>query len=252
MAKILMPLPDRDFDVTEAAVPWKLFTEAGHEVVFATENGDAAAADPRLIDGVIFGQLGAEPEPLAFYREMIEDPAYRAPVKWADLGAGELAFFDALWLTGGHASGMKQYLAGASLHAAVVRFWESDKPVAAICHGVLVLARAQGPDGRSLLAGRRTTCLPKYMERVAYFSTAWRLGRYYRTYPAYVEEEVRTSVGATGHFERGPIHLFTRGTRDDDRAAFVVEDGRLLSGRWPGDAYLLAKKMLARLNDVTS
>ncbi len=37
------------------------------------------------------------------------------------------------------------------------------------------------------------------------------------------------------------------GTRDDDAAAFVVEDGRYLSARWPGDAYLIAKRLLARL-----
>ena len=30
-----MPLPDRDFDTTESAVPWKKLTEAGHSVVFA-------------------------------------------------------------------------------------------------------------------------------------------------------------------------------------------------------------------------
>ena len=32
---VLIPLPDRDFDVTEVAVPWKLLTEAGYQVVFA-------------------------------------------------------------------------------------------------------------------------------------------------------------------------------------------------------------------------
>lgn len=26
---VLLPLPDRDFDVTEVAVPWKLLTERG-------------------------------------------------------------------------------------------------------------------------------------------------------------------------------------------------------------------------------
>ena len=46
MAKILLPLPDTDFDVTEVAVPWKLLVEAGHEVVFATEAGATPAADP--------------------------------------------------------------------------------------------------------------------------------------------------------------------------------------------------------------
>ncbi len=66
MAKVLVPLPDRDFDVTEVAVPWRLLTEAGHEVVFATEEGAVPAADPLLLTGVLFGQLGAEREPVAF------------------------------------------------------------------------------------------------------------------------------------------------------------------------------------------
>lgn len=37
MARVVVPLPDRDFDTTESAVPWKLLTEKGHDVVFATE-----------------------------------------------------------------------------------------------------------------------------------------------------------------------------------------------------------------------
>ncbi len=36
MAKILMPLPARDFDPTETGVPWRVLTERGHDVVFAT------------------------------------------------------------------------------------------------------------------------------------------------------------------------------------------------------------------------
>src|SRR5206468_2824665 len=61
--RILLPLPDRDFDVTEVAVPWRLLTRAGHQVVFATERGGSApAADPLLMSGVVFGRLGAAPE----------------------------------------------------------------------------------------------------------------------------------------------------------------------------------------------
>lgn len=71
MPKILFPLPDRDFDVTEVSVPWRLFTRAGHTVVFATETGAAVACDPLLLTGVVLGQLGADSEPRAFYAEMI-------------------------------------------------------------------------------------------------------------------------------------------------------------------------------------
>jgi putative intracellular protease/amidase len=31
-----MPLPDRDFDVTEVAVPWRMLRDAGTEVVFVS------------------------------------------------------------------------------------------------------------------------------------------------------------------------------------------------------------------------
>src|SRR5689334_12687666 len=223
MATVLMPLPDRDFDVTEVAVPWKVLTEAGHRVVFATEDGATPACDPLLLDGVVFGKLGARPDAIACYREMEADAAFRAPVSWRTL---DVAAFDGLFLAGGHAAGMRQYLGSAELQALVARFWRLDRAVGAICHGVLVLARA------GVLHGRRTTCLPKYMERSAYLLTFWKLGRYYRTYPAYVEDEVRAALASPGDFERGPTTRLARGTRDDDAAAFVCEDGNYVSGRW--------------------
>jgi putative intracellular protease/amidase len=222
-----MPLPDRDFDVTEVAVPWKLLTEAGYRVIFATEDGATPAADPLLISGVVFGKLGARPDAIAYYRELEQDPAFRSPRCWREL---DPAAFAGLFLPGGHAQGMIQYLGSEELHRWIATFWRTERPVAAICHGVLALARATDESGRSVLHGHRTTCLPKYMERSAYLLTFWKLGRYYRTY-----------------FERGPRTLVKRGTRSDHRAAFVVEDRRYVSGRWPGDSYLVAQKFIALL-----
>jgi putative intracellular protease/amidase len=239
MARIFVPLPDRDFDVTEVAVPWKLFTEAGHEVVFATETGATPAADPRLLDGVIFGKLGAAPEAAAWYRELEQWPGFVSPRRWDEVEPEEI---DALFLPGGHAPGMKQYLGSEALQAWIARFWALERPVGAICHGVLPLARA------GVLRDRKTTCLPKYMERSAYLLTFWKLGRYYRTYPAYVEDEVRDALAdPASQFERGPRTMTKRGTREDDSAAFVVEDGNYVSARWPGDAYAIANRVLARL-----
>lgn len=246
MATVLVPLPDHDFDVTEVAVPWKLLTRAGHRVVFATEHGGAApAADPLLLTGVLFGRLGAEPEPKAFYEEMTRAPEFRAPIAWSSLVPSA---YDGLILPGGHAPGMRQYLGSAQLQRFVADYWRLGRPVGAICHGVLVLARTRDPEtNQSVLAGVRTTCLPKYMERIAYFVSFWKLGRYYRTYSAYVEEEVRAALRAPSDFVRGPFELSRRGTDTDDTPAFVVEDGRYVSARWPGDAYLFARRFAARL-----
>ncbi len=245
MARILIPLPDTDFDTTEVSVPWRLLVQAGHEVVFATEYRAVAACDPLLLEGVLFGQLGADPEAKAFYAAMLESDGFRNPMAWIDIVPAD---YDALLLPGGHAKGMIQYLDNKVLQSKVAAFAALERPMAAICHGVIVLARSRdATTGKSLLHARRTTCLPKYMEALAYALTFWKLGRYYRTYPAYVEDEVRAALASPWQFQRGPITLGARGSATDDRAAFVVEDGNYLSARWPGDAYLLARKLIARL-----
>ena len=243
--RVLIPLPDGDFDVTEVAVPWRLLCEAGFDVVFATEEGATPAADPLLLTGVIFGKLGAAPEAIAWYRELEREPAFASPRRWREIDPSDYA---GLLLPGGHAPGMRQYLGSQVLREKIAAYWGLGRPVGAICHGVLPLARTiDTVSGRSVLAGRRTTCLPKYMERSAYLLTFWKLGRYYRTYPAYVEDEVRAALARPADFVRGPRTLNKRGARDDDRPAFVVEDGNYVSARWPGDAYLFARRFIALL-----
>lgn len=239
MRRVWMPLPDRDFDVTEVAVPWRLLTRRGVEVVFATETGNVPEADPLLLSGVIFGQLGADPEPKQFYRMLENDRAFQSPVRYRDV---DPAGFDGLYLAGGHAKGMRAYLESETLRDKVLAFWKTGRPVAAICHGVIVLARTADPaTGRSVLFEKQTTSLPAYMEKIAHAATRWKLGDYYRTYPEYVEDEVRSVLADGRQYQRGPISLVKRGTEADDGPAFVVTDGAYLSARWPGDAYKLAK-----------
>jgi protease I len=80
-----------------------------------------------------------------------EKPGYRVE---ADLGLAEVraADFHGLVLPGGRAP---EYLRNRPLAVAVVRhFLESGKPIAANCHGPLLLLAA-GP-----MSGRRMTCYP--------------------------------------------------------------------------------------------
>jgi putative intracellular protease/amidase len=242
-ARIWMALPDRDFDPGEAAIPWRELTRAGHHVEFATEKGGAPPqADPRLLGSVLFGKLGASPDAKTAYAEMAASAAFRAPVAWAQL---EPSAYDGLVLPGGHAKGMRQYLESEVLREKVGAFWQLDRPVAAICHGVLVLARTLDPmTKKSLLWRRRTTCLPRYMELLAYYSTAWKLGSYYRTYRTSVEDEVKDALERPIQFERGPIVLGDPGRVRDEKRAFVVVDGQYVSARWPGDASLFARRFM--------
>ncbi len=53
------------------------------KVIFATEQvGTVPAADPRLLDGVIFGQLGVAPEAGAFYSELTGAAEFSSTVAW--------------------------------------------------------------------------------------------------------------------------------------------------------------------------
>lgn len=237
MATVVVPLPSEGFDLTECAVPWRVLEEAGHTVVFATPNGTPAACDPTVRQPVVFGMLGAEPENVQLYDRMADSEPFRAPRPWSELSATD---FDALLLPGGHAPGVREYLEDTHLQAVVADFFTADKPVAAVCHGPVLLARSTTSDGTSVLRGRTATCLPAWMEWSAYLLTFWKMGRHYRTYPQTVQAEVRAALGPTGTFARGPLH-------NDYSRPFIVEDGNLITGRWPGDSDALGKALAARL-----
>jgi protease I len=250
MAKILVPIPDRDFDPTEVAVPWKIWRDLGHRIVFATPQGRQAAADPRMVTGeglgVLAGVLRADANGRAAYAAVRESIEFRHPIAYRDIAAVEA---DALFLPGGHAPGMKVYLESGEVQAKVAAMFAAGRPVGAICHGVLVAARSRDGSGRPVLQGRKTTALTRKMELTAWWLTRWWLGGYYRTYPQTVEDEVRGVLARPEDFIPGPA-----GTKRDDPAhpeiGFTVRDGLYLSARWPGDAHRFASEFSQVIADA--
>lgn len=246
--RVVIPLPDRDFDLTEVVVPWDALTRAGYQVVFATERGPAGPVpecDPRLIDEPLLRalRLTAREEYVGLYRRMRESPQLRAPIGWSEIDPAASA---GLVLPGGHwKRGMRQYLEGEALRPKVLEFFRLGRPVAAICHGPIVLARTLDPaTGKSVLHGRRVAALTKPMEKSAWILTRLKLGDYYRTYEQTVEDEVKAALGPEGRFERGPFAT-------QFYAAFgpghVTLDGNLVTARFPGDAHAWAQAYLRLL-----
>lgn len=247
MARILVPLPLTDFDPTEVAVPWAALSEAGHHVAFATETGEIALADQKTLgrgNGPLPQRsLVAHADNRRLYDALVEDSAFRAPIRWANAAMQD---FDAILFPGGHGPGMRPYCESPDVQRLAAEAFEAGQLVGAICHGVLPLARARARDGRPLLEGRRTTSLTSFMERLSIMMTRRRLGDHYRTYPETVETEARCAVGTAGAYLRGPM-LPHYATRERPEIGFVVEDGAYLSARWPGDAWTLARRMADRL-----
>lgn len=286
MGRVLFLLPARDFDPTEAAVSWRVLVDAGHAVGFATSDGQPAIADEIMVTGkgldlwstipvlrnfpLVGLLLRANRDARDAYAAMTGDTNYIAPQRW---DAVDISAFDALLLPGGHrARGMRDYLESDVLKRHVSSFFEANKPVAAICHGVLLAARSISPQtGRSVLHGYRTTALTWALER-----SAWSLARvtrfwdpnYYRTYLEQagqpdgfmsVQQEVTRALARAEDFMdvsaadpdyRRKTSGLQRDTIDDARPAFVVRDRNYISARWPGDAHTFAKTFTAMLNEA--
>lgn len=242
MARILVPLPNRDFDPSESAVPWRILKSRGHTVSFATPDGQPGQADPRMLSGeglgIWAGLLRADANARAAYAEMERDAAFRQPLRYDQWRVDD---FDGLLLPGGHAPGMKPYLESAELHALIATMFAANKPVAAVCHGVLAAARARGADGRSVLYGRKTTALPRQMEMSAWALTCLWRGDYYRTYPVSVQEEVTECLADRRDYIVGPQSL-RRDRPERLDLGFTVRDGNYLSARWPGDVHRLGEE----------
>ena len=237
MPKILIILPQTDFDPTEVALPWLVWASAGHDVCFATETGQPATCDPITLSGaglpIVASSLKCRPEAQTAYAAMIAAPRYKKPLSWAKARAGDFA---ALHFPGGHAPGMKPYCESPEVARLAKEAFAAKQPVSAICHGVLPLARA------GVLKGRRTTALTHIMEEISVRLTNTALPGYYRTYDTSVEDEVRQRIRPGGRFERGGLFPRYSGAKTPD-AGFVLRDGHYLSARWPGDAWTLAVRL---------
>ncbi|MGD0393337.1 MAG: type 1 glutamine amidotransferase domain-containing protein [Acidimicrobiales bacterium] len=284
MATVLMPLPELDFDPTEVAVSWKVLSDLGHRVRFATPTGRPGRGDDLMLTGrgldpwgflpgvshlVVVGRfLRADSRGRSAYEEMLRAPEFLHPAAW---DAIDIEAADGLLLPGGHrARGMRRYLESPLLQDLVVSGFRRQMPVAAVCHGVLVVARSIDPaTGRSVLHGRQTTALTWSLEqrawRVAKVARWWDPG-YYRTYgdqpgqptgSMSVQQEVsRALERATDFHDVDPsapdAAVKSSGRRrdgpDDERPAFVVQDGNYLSARWPGDVHTFAKRFAGMLS----
>ncbi len=194
-------MPARDFDPTEVALSWKILQAAGHVLSFATPDGLPASADPLMLSGegldfwgripcmrnikLLGLMLRANADARFVYSQMQSVPAFLHPLSYASLSVAQ---YDGLVLPGGHwARGMRQYLEDGCLQRFVGDFFDAGKPVAAICHGVLLAARSKSArTGRSVLRGRKTTALTWQLEKAAWsamkiFGRVWD-PTYYRTY----------------------------------------------------------------------
>lgn len=244
---VLFLLPASDYDPTECAVPWQILTQAGWDVQFATPDGQPAYADSRLVTtgfGVMSPLFMTRKRDLKAYAQMTQHPAFKSPLRYEEVKVDEI---QGLLIPGGHAKGVKTLLDSPLAQNIVNDAFRAKLPMAAVCHGVLLLARTRNADtGNSWLHGRKVTALPAWMEYFAYYTTRFWLGDYYRTYPESVEHEVKNGLAASADFRQG-MWLPYRDAPGGGGPVNVVVDDHLVTARWPGDCYTFGEAFKALL-----
>ena len=200
---------------TELAAPYYILTEAGHEVVFASPNGGEAPIDLLSMKA---------PFTTEHTDRFLNDPvAMFAARNTRKLRNIDYSGFDAVFFPGGY--GLLWDLASDSHVVKLIRdFYESNRPIAMVCHAPAILRDVKTSDGRYLVDGLRLTGFKNEEDdeiellRHLLFS---------------LEDELKG---------RG-AHYVSRTNWE----ANVVEDGALLTGQSPASAPPLAEALAARL-----
>lgn len=198
----------------EFANPYKILTDAGHDVVVGTPNGvtpnvDMMSLRPSMAGG-IEGALRLE--------EIIRSAeVMRRPLQLSDV---RLEDYDAVYMPGGHGP-MADLAWDADVGRLLTQQLASGNPLFIVCHAPAAML-ATRIHGTSPFAGRNVTCFTdEEEEAVGLASRA----------PWLLETDLKEKVGV--NFSRGPIW-----------EPYMVEDGNLVTGQNPHSAAVLGDRML--------
>ncbi|BDV31926.1 type 1 glutamine amidotransferase domain-containing protein [Microbacterium terricola] len=198
------------FWAEELLTPYRLLSEAGHDVVFATPGGIAPVADEAS-----FGDDGD-----AERAALDSIPGLRSPLDTREV---DLTSYDAVFYPGGHAP-MEDLSHDATSGALIAEALDTQKPIALVCHGLAALLAARRADGTSAAAGRRVTAFTDEEETQGGLAprARWLLESTLREHGIVVEAA-------------------------EPWADHVVTDGSLVTGQNPQSSASVAKELLALL-----
>jgi putative intracellular protease/amidase len=219
--KILMVLTSHDrlgntgrktgFWLEEFAAPYYAFKDAGAEVTLASPKGGQPPIDPK--SDLPENQTPAQ---VRFKKDEAAQRELARTVRLADVKAED---YDTVFYPGGHGPMWDLAEDPASI-ALIESFWESGKPVAAVCHAPGVFHRVRSK-GEPIVKGKRVTGFANSEEEAVQLT---------KVVPFLVEDELKR-LG--GRYEKGP-----------DWQSFVVVDGRLITGQNPASSSAGARALL--------
>jgi putative intracellular protease/amidase len=222
--KILMVLTSHDqlgntgrktgFWLEEFAAPYFVFRDAGVHLTLASPKGGQPPIDPK-------SDLPENQTP-AMMRFKQDPEAQKALSRTLELSRMNSEDFDTIFYVGGHGP-MWDLVDNPDSIALIETFYNSGKPVAAVCHSPAVFHRAMY-NGASIVKGKRVTGFTNGEEEAVHLT---------HVVPFLVEDELKR-IG--GLYEKA-----------SDWEAFAIVDGRLVTGQNPASSTAAAKALLGLL-----
>lgn len=197
----------------EIAVPYYVFKDAGAEVSLASPKGGRVPLDPKS-RSIILATFGTK-------RFLKDEEAMNFLSHSTVLKDIKAEDFDVIFLPGGH--GPMWDLAGDKrLEQLLEAFNRENKPIGAVCHGVVGLLSMQNDQGESWIRGKQLTC----------FSNS---------------EEESSGMAAIVPFllETRLLALGGLYSKAENYISHVVEEGNIITGQNPASSKGVAQKIIA-------
>jgi putative intracellular protease/amidase len=198
----------------EFANPYKILTDAGHDVVVATPNGVTPNVDMMSLRPEM---VGGNAEALELEAIIRSAESMRRPLKLSDV---RLEDYDAVYLPGGHGP-MADLALDADCGRLLTAQLLSGRPLFIVCHGPASLLSTR-IHGVSPFKGYRVTGFTNDEEEAVGVAPMA---------PWLLETDLKEKVGV--EYSRGPIW-----------EPYMVEDRNLVTGQNPHSAAVLANRML--------
>jgi len=198
----------------EFAAPYFVFRDAGVELTLASPKGGHPPIDPK-------SDLPEDQTPAMtrFKQDKEAQKQLSQTLKLSDMKSED---FDTIFYVGGHGP-MWDIVDNPDAIALIESFYNSGKPVAAVCHSAGIFHRVMY-QGEPLVKGKRVTGFTNGEEAAVNLT---------HVVPFLVEDELKRTGGI---YEKAA-----------DWAPFAVVDGRVLSGQNPASSTAAAKALLGLL-----
>lgn len=195
--------------LSEFAEAYEAFEKQGYEVVVASPLGGKSSVDPNSIDN-------NTPVEILHSQKHLEDT-----VPLVEVSENQ---FDAIFLPGGHGT-MYDLPDNAKLQQLLRQFYESNKVVAAVCHGPAGLVGATLSNGNPLIAGKRVNAFTNNEESQTGLTS---------DLPFLLESKIR---------ELGAIYVAA-----PDWTSHVEIDGNLITGQNPQSTLVVTDAVIKHLS----